>query len=54
MVKTRFTLTRSCRRHIRAQKALIRRIADPALRAQRTVELYAKFGLEVPGKEYAG
>jgi hypothetical protein len=53
-MKTPHALTRSCRRHIRAQKALIRRIADPALRTQKMVELYAKFGLAVPGKEYAG
>ncbi len=54
MQKMRFSLTRSCRRHIRAQKARIRRIADPAARAQQMSELYAKFGLAVPGKDYAG
>lgn len=54
MQKSRSMLTRSCRRHIRAQKALIRKITDPAIRAQKMTELYAKFGLAVPGKEYAG
>lgn len=54
MPMTRTMLTRSCRRHIRVQKAVIRKIADPAIRAQKMIELYAKFGLAVPGKEYAG
>lgn len=51
MKKERRTLTRSSRRHIRTEKAKIRKIADAALRAQRTVELYAKFGITVSGKE---
>lgn len=50
MKKTRVTLTRSSRRHIRTEKARIRKIADAALRGQKMVELYAKFGLVVPGK----
>lgn len=54
MAKMRIMLTRSSRRHIRTEKAKIRRIADPALRAQKMVELYAKFGLAISGKEYAG
>lgn len=44
------TLTRSSKKHVRSEKAKIRRIADPAVRAQRTSELYAKFGINVPNK----
>jgi hypothetical protein len=54
MAKSRYMLTRSSRRHIRTEKAKIRKIADPVLRAQKMAELYAKFGLSVSGKEYAG
>lgn len=44
-------LTRSSRKHVRLEKAKISKIADPALRAQKTVELYAKFGIIFSGKE---
>jgi uncharacterized sporulation protein YeaH/YhbH (DUF444 family) len=47
-------LTRSTRRHIRAEKAKIRQIADEAVRAQKLTELYAKFGVTVDGRDYAG
>ncbi|HTM67953.1 MAG TPA: hypothetical protein VL426_01510 [Candidatus Binatia bacterium] len=50
-MKKHRTLTRSSRHHIRTEKAKIRKIADPALRAQKTVELYAKFGVTFSGKE---
>jgi hypothetical protein len=47
-------LTRSSRRHIRAEKARIRRAtADAGARAQKMAELYAKFGLTVAGDRYA-
>jgi len=43
-------LTRSVRRHIRGEKALIRRGAgDRAQQAQKIAELYAKFGVVIGG-----
>lgn len=52
--KASHTLTRSSRRHIRTEKARIRRIvADAEARAQMMTELYAKFGLAVAGGRYA-
>jgi hypothetical protein len=51
MKKQRSTLTRSSRQHIRTEKAKIRKIADPAVRSQKMVELYAKFGQTFSGKE---
>ncbi len=41
--------TRSTRKHIREEKAKIRRIADPAVRAQKLADLYAKFGVKLSG-----
>lgn len=46
-------LTRSCRKHIREEKARIRRIPDAVLRGQKLAELYAKFGVKLPAG-YAG
>ena len=43
-------LTRSSRKHVRTEKAKIGKIADPAVRAQKTAELYAKFGINAPTK----
>jgi hypothetical protein len=53
MKKARIMLTRSSRKHIRTEKAKIRRVADAALRAQKLAELYAKFGLTIPEDTHA-
>ena len=46
-----YNLSKSVRRHIRAQKARIRRTeTDPQVRQQKIVELYGKFGIVSAGK----
>ena len=54
MCKACAQLTRSCRKHIRLEKAKIRRMSlDAETRTRKFIELYAKFGISLADPHYA-